>query len=180
MRNRLPVLRTERLLMKPLEEKDRQTVTALLCSEEIGKTYMLPELKTVEQKAELFDRLRRLSEDRSFFAYGIFLQDVPVGFLHECGREGGSVELGYFISPDHWNRGYATEALRAAIGELFRMGFCTVEAAHFPENPASGRVMQKCGMHATGRVQTVVYRGDTRVCVYYAIERTDDSKRAGE
>ena len=34
----------------------------------------------------------------------------------------------------------------AVIDELFRMGFDRITARHAVDNPASGRVMEKCGM----------------------------------
>ena len=44
--------------------------------------------------------------------------------------------------------GYATEALRAVIEYLLKeCDFYLVEARHISENPASGRVMEKAGMH---------------------------------
>lgn len=57
------------------------------------------------------------------------------------------IEIGWRIAPAYWNRGYATEAARAAIDH----GFTTLrldEIVSFtvPENTASRRVMEKLGM----------------------------------
>ena len=86
------------------------------------------------------------------------------------GRPSGDrMEIGYAIHPDHQNQGYATEALRCVIQELFRMGFRHVRAGCFQENPASARVMVKCGMTLTGESEVIAYRGSSHVCVFYEI-----------
>lgn len=59
-----------------------------------------------------------------------------------------TVELGYCYGSKYWGKGYATEALRVVIEYLLtECGFYLVEADHISGNPASGKVMQKAGMH---------------------------------
>ena len=56
-------------------------------------------------------------------------------------------EVGYWIGRPYWNRGYATEALKAMLNIAFdAVGLNRVQARHLVRNPASGRVMAKCGM----------------------------------
>ena len=63
----------------------------------------------------------------------------------------GSVEIGYGILEDFWGRGYATEAVRAAVEwALQQPGVTRVEAETEPENAASQRVLAKCGFLPTG------------------------------
>lgn len=62
-------------------------------------------------------------------------------------------EVGYWVARPYWNRGIATDALRLVVDHCFRQkGFQTLWADYFPDNPASGRVMQKCGFRDTGLV----------------------------
>ena len=51
------------------------------------------------------------------------------------------------------------------------MGIKTVQAGHFENNPASGRVMQKAGMHKIEKTETIVYRNEEHQCVFYEISR---------
>jgi len=65
-------------------------------------------------------------------------------------------ELGYWVARAHWGQGYASEAAAAALswaGEGW--GKRAVRAAHFVENPASGRVLIKVGMLYTGVVEAL-------------------------
>ena len=65
----------------------------------------------------------------------------------------GSVEIGYGILEPFCGRGYATEAVRAAVDWAFRQpGVTRVEAETEPENRASQRVLAKCGFLPTGTV----------------------------
>ena len=64
------------------------------------------------------------------------------------------VDLAYEMGPDWWNRGLMTEAVQAVLPFFLReVGFNRVFAYHAPENPASGRVMQKCGMTYEGTLR---------------------------
>jgi len=62
--------------------------------------------------------------------------------------------MGYCMSRAYWRRGIMAEALSALIGFLFdEVGFNRIEADHDPNNPASGRVMEKAGMTFEGTMR---------------------------
>ena len=55
--------------------------------------------------------------------------------------------LGYWIGRTHWGRGYATAATRAVIALAFTLlDLDLLRASHLTRNPASGRVLEKCGL----------------------------------
>ena len=57
-----------------------------------------------------------------------------------------SVELGYWLGKPYWGQGFATEAARLAVAFAFNdLGLQELEAGHFADNAASGRVLQKLG-----------------------------------
>ena len=160
---------TKRLLLAPLQEKDRDALLAILTDEAVGRTYMVPPLAAQEERDAVFAHLYRLShaEDRCF--YGVFREKRLIGMIHEVERLHRSIELGYVIAPAEKNRGYASEALSAVIEKLFSEGWQTVKAAAFAENAASMRVMEKCGMTRTGHTETIPYRDREQVCIEYSI-----------
>ena len=64
---------------------------------------------------------------------------------------GGDPELGYWIGVAHWGRGYATEAARALIDHAFgELGCERLSSRARVSNPASRRVLEKCGFQWTG------------------------------
>ncbi|WNO54934.1 GNAT family N-acetyltransferase [Stakelama saccharophila] len=59
-------------------------------------------------------------------------------------------ELGYWITPRAWGRGYATEAGHAAIAVARMLGVAELTAGHHVDNPASGAVLRKLGFASSG------------------------------
>ena len=66
----------------------------------------------------------------------------------------GEAEVGYWIGKPFWNQGYCFNI----------KGFLTLWADHFVDNPASGKVMEKCGFRDTGDINWLseLYKGDER------------------
>ena len=70
-------------------------------------------------------------------------------------------ELGYWVGVPHWGKGYCTEAADAVLA----FGFDTlrlhrIHAAHLRRNPASGRVLEKCGMVHEGCARQHAHKWD--------------------
>ena len=85
------------------------------------------------------------------------------------------VEFGYVFNRKYWNKGYATEALRAVTELCFdKLHTNRVAAQHYAENGGSGRVMEKAGMKREGCLrQHEIVKGKLRDCVQYGIVRGD-------
>jgi len=79
---------------------------------------------------------------------------------------GRCAEVGYTFHPDHWGHGYATEATQAVVDYLFtHVGVTRVEASLHPDNVASARVVESCGM---------IFEGLTRQSFWVGDECSDD------
>jgi RimJ/RimL family protein N-acetyltransferase len=75
----------------------------------------------------------------------------PIGMISLESRRQGRLTLGYALAPEVWGKGFATEAAIAAIEAGFTLtnAIETLATAHV-ENPASRRVLDKCGFTHTG------------------------------
>jgi RimJ/RimL family protein N-acetyltransferase len=98
----------------------------------------------------------------------------------------GAPELGCWIAREHWGRGYATEAGRAALSVARALGHRQVRAAHFADSPAAGRVLVKLGFRPTGRIEPrfSLVRGEqvpalVMVCPLDAASGGDDDDTGG-
>lgn len=91
--------------------------------------------------------------------------------------EGESHELGYWLTPDAWGRGYATEAGRQAV-QIARhaLGLKRLGAGYFVDNPASGRVLEKLGFRPTGRTVPMFCRarGHEVTCMKLELDLESD------
>lgn len=79
--------------------------------------------------------------------------DERVGIvgLHEGDEPWGVAEIGYFVEPDHWGEGYATDALRCVVRYAFdERRHNKVEANAYEPNEASQRVLEKVGFAREG------------------------------
>ncbi|MBQ2331786.1 MAG: GNAT family N-acetyltransferase, partial [Bacteroidales bacterium] len=65
-------------------------------------------------------------------------------------REGEPL-VGYWVGKPYWNRGICTEALQLMLDHIRKTTeIKSLIGSHFIDNPASGRVMEKCGFVPTG------------------------------
>ena len=101
----------------------------------------------------------------------------PIGGIGLAPDEDGH-ELGYWLTPYAWGRGYATEAGRAVV-EIARhaLGLKRLHSGHFTDNPASGRVLQKLGFRATGTVKGrySAGRGGIAPCRLFELDLAEDA-----
>lgn len=149
-----------------LTNADIPAVAAILLDDSIKKTYMVPDL-TPEAAEAMAEKIISLSTDTARYVRGIYRENTLVGFLNDVGIEGDFIELGWVVHPDYQGKGYCTAAVKAAIEELFLMGYSEVWAGAFEENPASIRVMEKAGMAKSDKTEQVEYRGKMHNCICY-------------
>jgi [ribosomal protein S5]-alanine N-acetyltransferase len=58
----------------------------------------------------------------------------------------GTGEIGYWLAEPFWGKGIVTDAVRALIPVAFaQSGIIRIQAGIFSHNPASMRVLEKCG-----------------------------------
>ena len=166
-----PQLVTYRLVLKSIEDKDKENMVKMLNDPKIKKTYMIPDFDNEEQETKFFNKLKDLSNSDEHIIYGIYHNDRLIGFINDVAKTEDTLEVGYFIDSDEWNKGYATEALWAYMKQAFEMGFFYVEAAYFEGNTASMKVMEKCLMHPSGKQEIIRYRGQDLTAIYYSVNK---------
>lgn len=150
-----PVIATERLILRGAVQGDAEAVRPL--ADDWGVAGMLSSMpypyasadaQAWEDRAVIcdFDKTAEfVIEHRNFGVVGV------IGFKPDGD---GRTDLGYWLGRPYWNRGYATEAARAALKWVkrdWRKRF--VVAGHYADNPASGQVLCKAGFLYTGEVE---------------------------
>lgn len=140
-------LETGRLILRPLTAEDAEAVFAWGSDPEVNRYMGYLPYSDVEQARAW---LRELEEARDcvIFAYVLRSDGLVMGSGGGSPNgEGDGWKVGYNLRQDCWGQGYATEALKAILDFARReLGIRVFTANHAVENPASGRVMEKCGM----------------------------------
>ena len=162
-------LETPRLRFRPWRDYDAEALFRYASDPGVGPRAGWPPHKSVEESLSV---IRDIFSNGHTWALELKETGEPVGCMGyytfwesniDIGEE--DAELGYWIARPYWNRGLCTEALRAMVSWCFDVrGFHVLWSDFFVDNPASGRVMEKCGFRDTGEVNwcSHLYRGDER------------------
>jgi ribosomal-protein-alanine N-acetyltransferase len=175
-----PVLLTDRLILRPYTPDDAPELAERLNNPKIYPTTLaLPYPYEEHHAVEWISTHRACLERGTGVNFAVTLEadhtiigTVSLMSINEMHRE---AEIGYWIAPDYWNQGYATEACQAVLDYGFRrLNLHRIQARHFKGNPSSGRVIQKLGMQQEGISRHAAFRaGKWHDLVNYAILETD-------
>ncbi len=143
-----PVLATERLVLRPPHRDDAPAIASLANDKRIAvNTARIPHPYGLNH-AEQFIAWANGGDGRAAFV--IALGATLIGACGVDPRDDG-LEIGYWLGVPYWGCGYATEAVRALIDHAFGDLQCEALAAGARvSNPASRRVLEKCGFQWTG------------------------------
>jgi len=175
-----PAVRTARLVLRAPNEGDVVDLARLADNRHVAE--MLARMPHPYGEAEA----------RSFIAMTALRRSVGVSYAVTL-AEGGELlgcaglnatdrglELGYWIGEPHWKRGYATEAAHALVDLAFRAtDIGVLHASCRVINPASRRVIHKCGFQYAGQgMLNSIVAGQVPVERYRLDRRTWDSLRS--
>lgn len=147
-------LQTKRLLLRQFTPTDAQAMYDNWAKEEQVARYLTwPPHESLEvTKALLKDWCSSYAEP-DYYNWVMEYEGIPIGNVSavRVSEKNQWVELGYCMSPAHWNKGLMTEAVRAVIDFFFReVEVHRICISHATRNPASGKVAQKCGLSYEG------------------------------
>ncbi len=150
-------MQTSRILLRPWRESDAETLYQYASDPEVGLRAGWPPHQSVEESREI---IRTVFHSDHIWAIELKTTGEAIGCIgyYTC-RESNidigenDAEAGYWVARPYWNQGICTEALQLLIDYCFNQkGFRTIWSDYFPDNPASGRVMEKCGFRDTGTI----------------------------
>jgi len=140
-------LHTERLTLRAPRLADIDAIVRFANDRRVAEnTARLPHPYGVADAEQFIASSNRQNGEATFI---VALDDQPIGV---CGvsPQNGAAEIGYWIGAPFWGRGYATEAVRAVIDHAFgELGHAALQAGPRVSNPASRRVLEKCGFQWT-------------------------------
>ncbi len=142
-------IETARLVLSPYCAEDLDSLFEIHSDPRVGEFTFSPSLRSeAAERYESAEALRAVfgaapwiarTRDRSLVGYG--------GLLIDTFDPGWGVEIAYFLGPEHWGRGYATEIASTAVRFAFEaLNLNRLVSFAQPGNAASIRVLEKIGM----------------------------------
>lgn len=172
--------RTQRLTLRPGWPEDAASLAQAIGHDAVARMLTRVPLPYRTDDAAAFLALPRGPHEPRFliFAHDRGERPALVGGIGITPYDAGP-ELGYWLAPDAWGRGYATEAGRAVVAMArHSLPITRLSAWHFIDNPASGRVLRKLGFQPTGRAITKrsAARPDAVESVEYALDLAEEQR----
>ncbi|MGB7259220.1 MAG: GNAT family N-acetyltransferase [Pseudolabrys sp.] len=144
----IPVLETKRLALRAPTLEDVKTVALLANDKRIAEnTARIPHPYTMADAESFIGGANRAGGEV------VFLVTLDKHVIGACGITTleEQPELGYWLGVPYWGKGYATEAMHAVIDYAFTdLDHESLNAGARVTNPASRRVLEKCGFQWTG------------------------------
>ena len=162
------MIRTERLLLRRARPDDAEAFHAIMSDPHAMRYWSTPPHASLDETREWVASMVERSVD--------VCNDFVVELNGRCVGKAGCYalpEIGYILHPDHWGRGYAREAMAAAIAHIFATTDIEKLIADVdPRNEPSMGLLLRLGFAETHRKAGTWQVGD-ELCdsVYFALPR---------
>lgn len=160
-------METDRIILRRWRDDDAETLFRFASDPDVGPRAGWAPHHNVEDSLLT---IRDLFSADGIWAIELKENGLPVGCIGYMPYGVSNIkigendaELGYWVAKPYWNQGICTEALRLVIDYCWKVKkFDVLWSDFFIDNPASGRVMEKCGFLDTGTFNycSHLYGGD--------------------
>jgi RimJ/RimL family protein N-acetyltransferase len=160
---------TERLVLRPPRSRDSRAYAASLDADMMAANGW-----TEAMRQRSITNMRHV--DRAPFpnitVIADRVTDELVGWISvsKIDRVGSSCELGWSMAPHARGKGYGTEALRAALDSIHRIGIQRVTIGTKEDNGAVRRVLERIGAQQIRTAPHTLPNGETAPSVWYACD----------
>lgn len=145
-------LRTDRFQLRPPALPDAAAITEIVNDPRVYETIArVPPRQTVEQTGQWILNSERGNDLGTDHAFIVFEDGELIGAV-SAHRQAADMpfEIGYWVAPEAWGKGVATEVAKELIAWLESRGQADeLVSGYFVDNPASGRVLVKLGFEET-------------------------------
>ena len=148
------IIETERLVLRQFEPGEGQLIYTLNEDPEITR-YTGDPVRDMDHANEVLEQV--ILPQYALYNHGRWAVHTKPGmeFIGWCGLkyrpELDEIDLGYRVMKSAWGKGYASEAAMASIKYGFeKLGLRRIVGRAMPENIASVKVLEKCGMRYVG------------------------------
>ena len=161
-------IRTERLLLRKAREDDLAALHRIFTDPRAMRYWSSLPHESLDQTRDWLGEMIAAPE-RGGCDFIVELDGETIG---KCGCY-RLPEIGYILHPDHWGKGYATEAMTAVTAHIFdRFDLPALRADIDPRNAPSIRLLERIGFTFTHRAERTWLLGEEWCdSVYYELKR---------
>jgi RimJ/RimL family protein N-acetyltransferase len=168
-------IRSERLFLRPAWPEDASELAGLREAGPVMSNVPALRLPWDDESAGALIAMTRGRREPGFLVTLPSASGARVIGAIGLGRDGDDVQLGYWLSAAHWERGYAAEAARAVLSLARALGHRQVTANQVLDDRASLLVLTRAGFRPTGRQRLVSTSDGTKTpAAIYVAELCDD------
>jgi ribosomal-protein-alanine N-acetyltransferase len=175
----LPILETNRLILRKVTMDDLQDVFAYSSDDEVTRFLRWGPHTTLEETESYIHEVLREYREGDDGPWGVEYKQIGrvVGNIHlmAISAQHSKAEIGFVLSRSYWNRGLISEALTRVLGYVFEsIGLNRIEGFCLVDNRAGIRVMEKVGMRQEGILREyLVQKGAFRDFSVHSMLRRD-------
>ena len=176
-RIKVPILETQRLVLRGWKKKDAADLYAYAKSPNVGPHAGWKPHADIRESRMI---ITQMFQQNMTWAITIRGEDIPIGsigFEPDAYRPHiNSREMGYSMNEDYWGQGIMTEAARRLLKYGFEeLGLASVMIRTGEANKRSQRVIEKCGFHYEGNLRQCyrMYNGEIRDSRVYSMLREE-------
>lgn len=165
------IMETKRLIINKIKITDKEDYFKNISHDKkVLETFICTYTETIDD----FDISKYVNRD-DILAIRIKETGNLIGIITKFNNEDNSIEIGYGIGSEYWNKGYVAEAVFCYLDKIFKNDeYDTVYASFFTNNLASKRVMEKLGMtYSHTNIEELEYLGVKRDLIYYKITKKE-------
>ncbi len=171
----LPILETERLILRKVTIEDIQDMYLYGSDEEVSKYVTWNTHETISDTKGFVEFVLNKYENKQVSPWGIeckengkFIGTIEFVWWQPNNK---TAEIGYVISKDYWGKGLTSEVAKEIIKFGFeKMNLVRIQARCDVENIGSARVMEKAGMSFEGIIRKGIFvKGMHRDLKMYSI-----------
>ena len=151
-----PVLKTPRLLLRPLKLSDASAIQKAASARKIADTMISLPHPYPPGEAERYIA-RQQDERKTGHSFTFTIEQQVEGLfcglveVRDIDREHSQGELSFWLTVEAWGQGYMSEAVQEVVRYVFEdFGLNRLYAYHMTRNPATGRVLEKNGFKQEG------------------------------
>ena len=156
--DKIETIKTERLILREIVNDDVKEIFEIFSDEDVTKYDWFVPIKDTNTALKFIQHYKEEFDNKEEITWGIALKEtnelIGICCLGDFELDSRRAEIGYDIKKTEWNKGYATEALKAVVlYGLCNMNLNRIEAFITPGNDASVKVLKKIGFTQEGIVR---------------------------